>query len=124
GKLTREQIDGAQRVVYRFKDYNGIDKKILVYGNSQRNDFEKFQGFTIGATYISEGTNQVIKGLRESLQRMITSILPVMVVTQNPVGSMNEFYTDFEKSFLPKPEMIGAIEAIQNAYRDTFEEIQ
>lgn len=124
GRLSREQVDGAQRVVYRFLDYYGIEKKILIYGNSQKNDYEKYQGFTIGACYVNEGTNQEIKGLREALQRMITSIMPVMVITQNPVGKMNDYYTDFEKTFLPNLENISAIEQIQELYKDEWKKLE
>ena len=37
GRLTRENIDGAQRVVYRFINYWGIEKRIVIYGNSNKN---------------------------------------------------------------------------------------
>ena len=111
GRLSRESIDGAQRVVYRYKNYMGIEKKILIYGNANQSDYKKYQGFSIGATYVNEGTNQHLKGITEALERMIASPMPVMVITQNPIGSMASFYKDFESHRLPKE---GTLEAIQD----------
>ena len=91
GRLTRENIDGAQRVVYRFINYWGIEKRIVIYGNSNKNDWEKYHGFSIGAWYINEGINQEVRGIEEADQRMIQSPIPVMVITQNPEG-----YRDWE----------------------------
>lgn len=113
GRLTRENIDGAQRVVYRFKNFWGIEKKIVIYGNSNKNDWEKYHGFSIGAWYINEGINQVVRGIEEADQRMIQSPMPVMVITQNPEGPMNSFYTQFEAPRLPKLETIETIKEIQ-----------
>lgn len=113
GRLTRENIDGAQRVVYRFKNFWGIEKKIVIYGNSNKNDWEKYHGFSIGAWYINEGINQVVRGIEEADQRMIQSPMPVMVITQNPEGPMNSFYQGFEKPRLPQDDTIETIKEIQ-----------
>ncbi len=113
GRLTRENIDGAQRVVYRFKNFWGIEKKIVIYGNSNKNDWEKYHGFSIGAWYINEGINQVVRGIEEADQRMIQSPIPVMVITQNPEGPMNAFYTQFETPRMPTLDMIETIKEIQ-----------
>ncbi len=113
GRLTRENVDGAQRVVYRFKNFWGIEKKIVIDGNSNKNDWEKYHGFSIGAWYINEGINQVVRGIEEADQRMIQSPMPVMVITQNPEGPMNNFYQNFEKPRLPKEETIETIKELQ-----------
>lgn len=113
GRLTRENVDGAQRVVYRFKNFWGIEKKIVIYGNANKNDWEKYHGFSVGAWYINEGINQVVRGIEEADQRMIASPMPVMVITQNPEGPMNRFYQDFENQRLPKDEDIITIKELQ-----------
>lgn len=113
GRLTRESIDGAQRVVYRYKNYLGIEKKVLIYGNANQSDYKKYQGFSIGATYVNEGTNQHLKGITEALERMIASPIPVMVVTQNPVGPMAAFYKEFEAKRTPTNQTIDDILSVQ-----------
>ena len=113
GRLTRENIDGAQRVVYRFKNYWGIEKRIIIYGNSNKNDWEKYHGFTIGAWYINEGINQEIRGIEEADHRMISSAMPVMLITQNPEGPMNPFYKQFEAVRLPETGIIETIKELQ-----------
>lgn len=114
GRLSRESIDGAQRVVYRYKNYMGIEKKILIYGNSNQSDYKKYQGFSIGATYVNEGTNQHLKGITEALERMIASAMPVMVISQNPIGTMASYYKDFESFRLPSEETIQSIQEIKD----------
>lgn len=113
GRLTRENIDGAQRVVYRFNNYWGIEKRIVIYGNSNKNDWEKYHGFSIGAWYINEGINQEVRGIEEADQRMIQSTMPVMVITQNPEGPMNPFYKQFESPRLPERSTLSTIEELQ-----------
>lgn len=113
GRLTRENIDGAQRVVYRFRNFWGIEKRIVIYGNSSRTDWEKFHGFSIGACYVNEGINQEIRGIEEADQRMIASPMPVMVITQNPEGPMNPFYKQFEQPRLPEDGIIETIKELQ-----------
>ena len=113
GRLTRENIDGAQRVVYKFINYWGIEKQIVIYGNSNKNDWEKYHGFSTGAWYINEGINQEVRGIEEADQRMIQSPMPVMVITQNPEGPMNPFYKQFEAPRLPQQGIINEIEELQ-----------
>lgn len=113
GRLTRENVDGAQRVVYRFTNYWGIEKRIVIYGNSNKNDWEKYHGFSIGAWYINEGINQQVRGIEEADQRMIQSPMPVMVVTQNPEGPMNPFYKQFEDPRLAERGIIDTIKELQ-----------
>jgi len=113
GRLTRENIDGAQRVVYRFKNFWGIDKRIVIYGNSNKSDWEKYHGFSIGAWYINEGINQQVRGIEEADQRMVASPMPVIVITQNPEGPMNQFYKQFEEPRLPKSGDVETIRELQ-----------
>lgn len=113
GRLTRENVDGAQRVVYRFKNYWGIEKRIVIYGNSNKNDWEKYHGFSVGAWYINEGINQEVRGIEEADQRMIQSPIPVMVITQNPEGPMNPFYKQFEGPRLPQGGILDTIKELQ-----------
>jgi len=114
GKFIRSSVDGAQRGVYKFLDAYGIEKEIHFYGNYKQDDHKKFQGFTFGSVYINEGTNQHLNGVNEAVQRTSASNEKLIIVTQNPKGTANRFYTEFEKPFLLAPDEIRFIEDLQS----------
>jgi hypothetical protein len=114
GKFLRSSVDGAQRGVYKFLDAWGIEKEIHFYGNYKQDDHKKFQGFTFGSVYINEGTNQHLNGINEAVQRTSASNEKLILITQNPKGSANRFYTEFEKPFLLTASEIKFIEELKN----------
>ena len=54
-----------------------------------------------------------LRGIEEADQRMISSAMPVMVITQNPEGPMNPFYKQFEAVRLPEAGIIETIKELQ-----------
>jgi len=124
GVFERTSDKGAQRGVFRFVDAYGRNKEILFYGNDKENDHEKFQGFTIGSTYVVEGMTQHINGLNQAVQRMASTKQHLMILTQNPKGEGNKFYSEFEKSKLYTNEEIELLEFIRDTYKDNFLKIE
>jgi hypothetical protein len=114
GQFIRSSVDGAQRGVYKFLDSYGVEKEIHFYGNYKQDDFKKFQGFTFGSVYLNEGTNQHLNGINEAMQRTSASKDRLIIITQNPKGQANRFYTEFEKPFLLTEKEIQFIESVQN----------
>lgn len=82
GIFVRNSDSGAQRGIYKFKDMYGVEKEILFYGNDKKNDGEKYQGFTIGSTYVNEALTQHIDGINQARQRMVSSHNHVLIMTQ------------------------------------------
>lgn len=124
GVFERTSDKGAQRGVFRFVDAYGRNKEILFYGNDKENDHEKFQGFTVGSTYVVEGMTQHINGLNQAVQRMASTKQHLMILTQNPKGDASKFYTEFEKPKLYTKEEIDLLEFIQDTYKDEFAKIE
>jgi hypothetical protein len=114
GSFVRSSVDGAQRGVYKFLDAWGVEKEIHFYGNYKQDDHKKFQGFTFGSAYINEGTNQHLNGINEAVQRTSASNEHLIIITQNPKGSANRFYTEFEKPFLLSATEMRFIEELKN----------
>ena len=121
GVFVRNSDSGAQRGIYKFKDMYGVEKEILFYGNDKKNDGEKYQGFTIGSTYINEGMTQHLNGINQAIQRMASSHNHLMLITQNPKGQAHPFYTSFEKDKLMSIEEIELMEYIRDRYKMDFE---
>jgi hypothetical protein len=117
GVFVRNSDSGAQRGIYKFKDMYGVEKEILFYGNDKKNDGEKYQGFTIGSTYVNEGMTQHLDGINQAIQRMASSHNHVMLVTQNPKGQAHPFYTVFEKDRIMSLQEIEEIEYIRDTYK-------
>ncbi len=120
GVFVRNSDVGAQRGIYKFKDMYGRDKEVLFYGNDKSNDHEKYQGFTIGSTYVNEGMIQHIDGLNQAIQRMASSHNRLMIVTQNPKGTAHPFYLKFEGDRMFDPQELELMEYIRDLYADDF----
>lgn len=120
GVFVRNSDSGAQRGIYKFKDIYGMDKEVLFYGNEKKNDNEKYQGFTIGSTYVNEGMTQHLEGINQAKQRMFSSHNHLMLITQNPKGQAHPFYTDFEKGHLFTNEEVELTEYIRTRYENDF----
>jgi len=113
GEFIRSSVDGAQRGVYKFLDNLGVEKEIHFYGNYKQDDFKKFQGFTFGSVYLNEGTNQHLNGINEAMQRTSASKDRLIIITQNPKGQANRFYTEFERPFILHDKDIEFILSVQ-----------
>lgn len=113
GQFLRTTEDGAQRGVFKFKDSYGVDKEVHFYGNYKQDDYKKFQGFTFGSVYLNEGTNQHLNGINEAIQRTSAQKDRLLLITQNPVGKANRFYTEFEKPFILNQNQVSEILDIQ-----------
>ena len=124
GVFERTSDKGAQRGVFRFVDAYGRHKEVLFYGNDKENDHEKFQGFTVGSTYVVEGMTQHINGLNQAVQRMASTKQHLMILTQNPKGDASKFYTDFEKPKLYTKEEMELLEFIQDTYKEDFDKLE
>lgn len=120
GVFVRNSDSGAQRGIYKFKDMFGVEKEILFYGNDKKNDSEKYQGFTIGSTYINEGMTQHLEGINQAIQRMASTHNHLMIITQNPKGQAHPFYTGFEKDKLMTMEEIELMEYIRDRHSNDF----
>lgn len=123
GVFVRNSDSGAQRGIYKFKDMYGVEKEILFYGNDKKNDGEKYQGFTIGSTYVNEGMTQHLDGINQAIQRMASSHNHLMLITQNPKGQAHPFYTVFEKERSMSIEEIEEMEYVRERYKDDFNEL-
>lgn len=121
GIFIRESVSGAQRGAYKFIDNYGREKTILFYGNDKENDNEKFQGFTLGSIYVNETLNQHIRGLEQGLNRISAALQPLMIMTQNPKGSSNDYYQVFELPKLANEHQIKQLEFIRDTYKEHFE---
>ena len=124
GVFVRNSDSGAQRGIYKFKDMYGVEKEILFYGNDKKNDGEKYQGFTIGSTYVNEGMTQHLDGINQAIQRMASSHNHVMLITQNPKGQAHPFYTVFEKDRLMTLNEIEEMEYIRDTYKYEFHDAE
>ena len=124
GVFVRNSDSGAQRGIYKFKDMYGVEKEILFYGNDKKNDGEKYQGFTIGSTYVNEGMTQHLDGINQAIQRMASSHNHVMLITQNPKGQAHPFYTVFEKDRTMSLNEIEEMEYIRDTYKYEFFEAE
>lgn len=120
GIFVRNSDSGAQRGIYKFKDMYGVEKEILFYGNDKKNDGEKYQGFTIGSTYVNEALTQHIDGINQARQRMVSSHNHILIMTANPKGQAHPFYTNFEKDKLMDEEEIQLMEYIRDRYKNDF----
>lgn len=122
GQFLRESVNGAQRGVYKFLDSYGIEKQILFYGNEKENDANKFQGFNgVGLVYVNEALNQAVNGIQQSMYRLGTAKSPLLITTQNPRGSNEDFYQKFESNFRTTEENMDAMLFIKENYREAFE---
>ena len=124
GVFVRNSDSGAQRGIYKFKDMYGVEKEILFYGNDKKNDGEKYQGFTIGSTYVNEALTQHIDGINQARQRMVSSHNHVLIMTANPKGQAHPFYTNFEKDKLMDEEDLQLMEYIRDRYKLDFEKVE
>lgn len=124
GVFVRNSDSGAQRGIYKFKDMYGVEKEILFYGNDKKNDGEKYQGFTIGSTYVNEALTQHIDGINQARQRMVSSHNHVLIMTANPKGQAHPFYTEFEKDKLMSEEDLQLMEYIRDRYKYDFEKVE
>ncbi len=122
GIFVRNSDSGAQRGIYKFKDMYGVEKEILFYGNDKKNDGEKYQGFTIGSTYVNEGMTQHLDGINQAIQRMASTHNHLMLITQNPKGQAHPFYTNFEKERMMDIKEIELMEYIRDRYKMEFNE--
>lgn len=120
GRFIRKSINGAMRGVYEFTDAYGVQKEILFYGNSKKDDWEKYHGFSIGSFYINEGRNQHINGLQEAVARTSASQYKLIIITQNPTGSANVFYREFEMPNTGSEADVNLIERIKDEYTHIF----
>jgi hypothetical protein len=122
GVFVRNSDSGAQRGIYKFTDMYGVEKEVLFYGNDKKNDNEKYQGFTIGSTYVNEGMTQHLDGINQAIQRMASSHNHLMIITQNPKGQAHPFYTDFEKSKTMLDEELELMEYIRDRHKYDYED--
>lgn len=120
GRFIRKSINGAMRGVYEFTDAYGVQKEILFYGNGKKDDWEKFHGFSIGSFYINEGRNQHINGLQEALARTSASQYKLIIITQNPTGSANVFYREFEMPNVGSVAEVEMLERIRDQYKEVY----
>ena len=120
GIFVRESINGAVRGVYKFLDNFGLEKQILFYGNEKENDKNKYQGFTIGSTYVNETLNQNVGGLLEANNRMASVRQPLMIMTQNPRGKAHPFYTKFESQRITSIRNIEKMEYVRDNFKKIF----
>ena len=124
GKFVRESSAGGIRGVFKFQDSYGLPKEVLFYGNDKENDSDKFQGFTLGSVYVNETLNQHIRGLVQAENRMASVKQPLMILTQNPKGKANKFYTVFESAKLNTLKEVEKIEYYRDKLKDKFELIE
>lgn len=114
GRLVRDNEGGGFRAIFRFKNAYGEDREVIFYGNFKKDDYKKYQGFTIGTGYVNEGIMQHINGIHELFQRMFSSKDGTVILTQNPVGQSHDFYQKIEKNYMLSEEEIAFIEVTQN----------
>lgn len=115
GRFERKASEGAgNRGLFSFYNIYGEKRQVHFYGNSKKTDHEKYQGFTIGTTYVNEGINQHINGINEARQRMATSKDgALLIITQNPVGNHHPLYTEFEKGYLLTNDELKFINSVR-----------
>lgn len=113
GEFLRTGEGGGIRGEFRFRNIYGRERIVMFYGNKKKDDHTKYQGFTIGTGYVNEGINQHLNGIKELQQRTATSKDRIIIITQNPVGTSHEFYTDFEKGHLLDVREINFIKELQ-----------
>lgn len=117
GKLVSEN----NRDVFKFKDWNGMEKEVHFFGLSQYNDHEKFRGISYGSHYANEATRQYIIGLKNARDRTIAAKWRKIIYTQNPVSASNEFYTEIEQPLIASTSQVAKIYAERDLYRKDFE---
>lgn len=123
GNFVREQVaGGGTRGVYKFRDAYGVDKKIYFYGNEKKDDFRKFKGFSLGSVYINEANEQHINGVKEAKDRTNASLRPRVIITQNPKGSANPFYTEFEKPLIYSDEQDFILNNIRMRFGEQYQQ--
>lgn len=117
-----KEIVEDNRVVYHFKDWNGIDKEIHFYGLSQYNDHEKFRGISFGSHYANESTKQNIVGLKAARDRTTAAKWRKIIYTQNPISPSNEFYKDMESQLMATPAQVSEIHSLRDKFKDEYED--
>lgn len=117
-----KEIVEDNRVVYHFKDWNGIDKEIHFYGLSQYNDHEKFRGISFGSHYANESTKQNIVGLKAARDRTTAAKWRKIIYTQNPISPSNEFYKDMETQLMATPAQVSEIHSLRDKFKDEYED--
>lgn len=113
GEFLRTGEGGGIRGEFRFRNIYGKERIVMFYGNKKKDDHTKYQGFTIGTGYVNEGINQHLNGIKELQQRTATSKDRIIIISQNPVGTSHDFYTDFEKGHMLEKQEINFIKEIQ-----------
>lgn len=116
------EVTEDNRVVYHFKDWNGVEKEIHFYGLSQYNDHEKFRGISFGSHYANEATKQNITGLMAAKDRTAAAKWRKIIYTQNPISPANEFYTTLEKQLIASDAQVAEIYSLRDRYKKQYEE--
>ena len=120
GKLV--SIDN--RDVFRFTDWNGIEKEVHFFGLSQYNDHEKFRGMNYGSHYANEATRQNILGLKNARDRTTAAKWRKVIYTQNPISPSNPFYEEIEKPLIASDKECAQIYAAREKYKDEYQKIK
>lgn len=120
GKLV---IDN-NHIVFKFNDWNGMEKEVHFFGLSQYNDHEKFRGMNYGSHYANEATRQNVDGLKNARDRTIASQWRKIIYTQNPIAPSNPFYTDIEAQLEAKPSEVARIYAERERFRGVYSDIK
>ena len=111
-------------VIFKFKDWLGIDKEVHFFGLSQYNDHEKFRGMNYGSHYANEATRQCVDGLKNARDRTIASQWRKIIYTQNPISPNNAFYTDIEAPLMAKPAEVARINVERDKYKDVYYQVK
>lgn len=120
GKLV--SIDN--RDVFRFTDWNGLEKEVHFFGLSQYNDHEKFRGMNYGSHYANEATRQNILGLKNARDRTTAAKWRKVIYTQNPISPSNPFYEEIEKPLIATDKECAEIYEIRERYKDEYKSIK
>lgn len=119
-----EMVCDDNRYVFKFKDWNGLDKEVHFFGLSQINDHEKFRGISYGSHYANEATRQNVAGLKNAKDRTVAAKWRKIIYTQNPVSPSNPFYSEIEAPLIATPQQVAKICADRDAYRKEYEKVK
>lgn len=111
-------------IIFKFKDWLGMDKEVHFFGLSQYNDHEKFRGMNYGSHYANEATRQCVDGLKNARDRTIASKWRKIIYTQNPISPNNAFYTDVEAQLIAKPAEVARIYAERDKFKDVYDKVK
>lgn len=112
------------RDVFRFTDWNGIEKEVHFFGLSQYNDHEKFRGMNYGSHYANEATRQNILGLKNARDRTTAAKWRKVIYTQNPISPSNPFYEEIEKPLMASEQDCVKIYSLRDRFKDEYRKIK